>query len=188
MRLNDALVTFFVYNDVEYEIDLSFDNVLDVYDVLDMDLHDFEKARMCLTLLIGKHDYQNLEAIELWNYIYSNFIHVESKEVVKKDLLGNVLPAPKKEEGEEERLIDFDKDANYIYASFMQAYNINLFEQQGVMHWKEFLALLDGLPSNTRMKEIIRIRSWTPSKHDSNEYKEQMRELQDIYSLESEVE
>src|SRR5699024_3370673 len=108
MRLNDALVTFLVYNDVEYEIDLSFDNVLDVYDVLDMDLHDFEKARMCLTLLIGKHDYQNLEAIELWNYIYSNFIHVESKEVVKKDLLGNVLSEPTKEEGVEISIIKFD--------------------------------------------------------------------------------
>lgn len=184
MRLNDPLITTFFYKSTEYNIDLSFDNVLDAYDVLDLPhLRDYEKARMCLSLLLDEQEYDNLETIELWNYIYLNFIHVESKEVVKKDLLGKVLPTPKEEN--DEKLIDFDNDANYIYASFMQAYKINLIEQQGKMHWKEYLALIDGLPSNTRMKEVIKIRSWKPSKHDSNEYKEQMKELQEFYSLDN---
>lgn len=187
MRLNDPLVTSFSYENKEYDIDLSFDTVLDVYDVLDNDkIRDHEKARLCLILVIGEHDKRGIEAIELWNYIYLNFIHVESKKVVKKDLLGNPIPVPK-EEKENKRLIDFTKDANYIYSSFMQAYNINLIDEQGKLHWKEFLALLDGLPSNTKMREVMRIRDWKPSKHDSKEYKEQMRELQEFYSLESEV-
>ena len=186
MRLNDPLVTSFIYDNEEYDIDLSFDTVLDVYDVLDMShLRDYEKARMCLSLLLDDQEYDYSETINLWNYIYLNFIHVESKEIVKKDLLGNPVPTPKEEK---ERVIDFDQDANYIYASFMQAYGINLIEQQGKMHWKEFLALLDGLPSNTRMKEIIKIRTWKPSKHDSSEYKEQMKELQDLYALKNESE
>lgn len=186
MRLNDPLITSFIYNNKVYDIDLSFDTALDVYDVLDMKhLRDYEKARMCLSLLLDDQEYDYSETINLWNYIYLNFIHVESKEIVKKDLLGNPVPTPKEEK---ERVIDFDQDANYIYASFMQAYGINLIEQQGIMHWKEFLALLDGLPSNTRMKEIIKIRTWKPSKHDSNEYKEQMKKLQELYALEDESE
>lgn len=182
MRLNDPLVTTFFYKNKEYDIDLSFDNVLDVYDMLDRnDLRDYEKARICLSLLLDEQEYESLEAIDLWNYIYLNFIHVETKEVVKRDLLGKPVPALKKDKT---KVIDFEKDANYIYASFRQAYGINLFEEHGKMHWKEFLALLDGLPSNTRMKEIIRIRTWEPSKHDSKEYKEHMQELQEIYALE----
>lgn len=186
MRLNDPLVTSFVYKNKKYDIDLSFDNVLDVYDVLDRkDLRDYEKARISLKLLLGEQEYDLFETIELWNYIYLNFIHVETKEIVKRDLLGKPVPTPKEDK---ERVIDFDQDANYIYASFMQAYGINLIEQQGKMHWKEFLALLDGLPSNTRMKEIIRIRTWKPSKHDSQEFKNEMRELQEYYALEDEGE
>src|SRR5699024_9047339 len=147
MRLNDPLITTFTYKGIKYDIDLSFDNVLDAYDVLDMRyLRDHEKARMCLSLLLDDQDYDVSETFKLWNYIYLNFIHVESKEIVKKDLLGNPLPAPKEEKSE--ILIDFNQDANYIYASFMQAYGINLIEQQGKMHWKEYLALIDGLPSD----------------------------------------
>src|SRR5690625_1261930 len=177
MRLNDPLVTSFIYDNEEYDIDLSFDTVLDVYDVLDMKhLRDYEKARMCLSLLLDDQEYDRSETINLWNHIYLNYIHVESKEMANKDLPGSPVPKPKEEK---ERVIGLDQDANYRYASFMQAYGINLIEQQGKMHWKQFLELLDGLPSNTRMKEIIKIRTWKPSKHDSSEYKEQMKELQE---------
>lgn len=186
MRLNDPLITSFLYKEKEYDIDLSFDNVLDAYDILDNKfLRDYEKARLCLSLLLDEQEYEISEAIELWNYIYLSFIHVEQKEVVKKDLLGNPLPSEKSEETA--NVMDFNVDANYIYASFMQAYGINLIEQQGKMHWKEFLALLDGLPNNTRIKEVMRIRSWKPSKNDSAEYKEQMKELQGFYALDDDT-
>lgn len=186
MRLNDPLVTSFLYKDTEYSIDLSFDNVLDAYDVLDRKhLRDYEKARLCLSLLLDEQEYEASETIELWNYIYLSFIHVEQKEVVKKDLLGNPLPQPKGDD--DGPIMDFNQDANYIYASFMQSYSINLIEQQGKMHWKEFLALLDGLPNNTRMKEIMQIRSWKPSKNDSAERKEQMKKLQEFYALDDDT-
>lgn len=88
MRLNDPLVTSFSYKNKEYDIDLSFDTVLDVYDVLGRkDLRDYEKARLSLKLLLGEQEYDLFETIELWNYIYLNFIHVETKEIVKRDLL-----------------------------------------------------------------------------------------------------
>ena len=179
MRLNDPLVTSFVYEGKEYNIDLAFDNVLDVFDVLsDNTLRDYEKAEICLELLLGEQEYE--QSVGLWNHIYENYIEIKREQHIEYDLKGNPMPV-KEEDGK--HVIDLERDAEYIYASFQQAYGINLFEQQGRLHWHEFKALLNGLPSDTIMQRIIQIRMWKPSKHESNEYKENMRKLQKIYAL-----
>lgn len=179
MRLNDPLVTSFPYDGKEYQIDLAFDNVLDVLDVFDdTDLRDYEKAEICLALLLGDQSYEL--SIDLWNYVYETFIHVESKQPIEYDRKGNPMPVQK----EQKQSIDFEKDAEYIFASFQQAYGMNLFQMQGKLHWSEFRALLSGLPSDTIMQRIIQIRLWEPSKGESSEHKQSMRDLQKIYALE----
>lgn len=179
MRLNDPLVTSFSYNGEEYAIDLSFDNVLDVFDVFDdSDLRDYEKAEICLALLLG--DEYKGNANDLWNHVYETFIHAESKRPIEYDRKGNPLPVQK----ESKQTINFEIDAEYIFASFQQAYGMNLHKEQGKLHWHEFKALLSGLPSDTIMQRIIQIRLWEPSKGESGEYKQAMRELQKIYALE----
>lgn len=181
MRLNDPLVSSFLYKGKEYEIDLAFDNVLDVFDVLnDRNFREHEKAECCLELLLNQ-SFKGQEAIDLWNYIYEEFIEFKSKKPIEYDLQGN--PMPVMEDEEDERHLDIDQDAEYIFASFQQAYNMNLYEQQGKLHWHEFKALLSGLPSDTIMQRIIQIRAWKPSKGESSEYKQNMRELQRIYAL-----
>ena len=51
MRLNDRLPTSFIFEGKEYEIDLSFDNVLDVYDITaDKTLRGGEKIELGPTL------------------------------------------------------------------------------------------------------------------------------------------
>ncbi|MCM3110686.1 Gp15 family bacteriophage protein [Lederbergia lenta] len=182
MRLNDPLVTSFLYESEEYSIDLAFDNVLDVFDVLgDETLRDYEKAEICLSLLLDE-SIQKKEAVELWNYVYESFIHIESKRPIEYDRKGNPLPVQK----EHKPFIDLDKDAEYIFASFQQAYKMNLYQEQGNLHWREFQALLNGLPSDTIMQRIVQIRAWEPSKGDSAEYKKAMHHLQDIYALDDE--
>lgn len=182
MRLNDPLVSSFNYEDKEYKIDLAFDTVLDVFDVLDdKDLRNYEKAEVNLALLLDKEIYGEA-AINLWNYIYEKFIHIETKQIIEYDRNGVPLPVQK----EQKQSIDIDVDSEYIFASFQQAYNINLFREQGKMHWLEFKALLSGLPSDTIMQRIIQIRLWEPSKGDSNEYKQAMHELQKVYALDDE--
>lgn len=184
MRLNDPLITSFLYEDKEYAIDLAFDNVLDVFDVLDdKSLRDKEKAEICLALLLGDQLYDKSETIDLWNYIYESFIHIESKQPIEYDRKGNPMPVM---DEDKKNFIDLDKDAEYIYASFQQAYNMNLYQQQGRLHWHEFQALLNGLPSDTIMQRIIQIRMWEPSKGESNEYRQAMRKLQKIYALDDE--
>lgn len=183
MRLNDPLVTSFAYDDKKYNIDLTFDNVLDVFDYLnDERLREYESVIIVLSLLLGDQEYK--PTIDLWNFIFENFISDTKDEPIRRDLAGNPM---KKQTTDKKRSIDLDKDGGFIYASFKQAYHIDLFEEQGKMHWDTFRSLLNGLPSNTVMQQIIRIREWKPSKEDTLEQKKQMKELQKIYALESEV-
>ena len=185
MRLNDRLVTYFYFDDKKYDIDLAFDNVLDVFDVMDdKRLADHEKIKICLSFLLGEQEYDPVQTIDLWNYIYTQFIDFGTQEKrVRYDLKGNPMPV----EEDNTKYIDLEKDAEFIYASFMQAYNMNLFEQQGKLHWHEFKALLSGLPTDTIMQRIIQIRAWKPQKGESKEFQQQMRELQEIYALDEEV-
>jgi len=186
LRLNDPLITYFVYEDKKYTINLAFDTVLDVFDYLDdKTLREHETARICLALLLGNQDYEQSKTIDLWNYIYESFIHIEEKKAVEYDLKGNPMPTNDEDEGK--KLFDLEHDAEYIYSSFMQAYNIDLFEQQGKMHWFKFKSLLNGLPDDTPLKNIMSIRNWKPSKGESTEFKKSMEKLQRIHALPKEV-
>ncbi|MEN2467884.1 Gp15 family bacteriophage protein [Ornithinibacillus sp. JPR2-1] len=181
MRLNDPLVTSFSYDDKDYTIDLAFDNVLDVFDVIaDKSLREHEKAEICLALLLDE-PIKGEEAIDLWNYIYEEFINIKVEQPIMYDIKGNPLPVQPEEE--KEQFIDLEQDAEYIFASFKQAYGMNLYQEQGKLHWHEFQALLHGLPSDTIMKRIIEIRAWKPSKGDSAEHKKNMEDLQRRFAL-----
>lgn len=182
MRLNDPLITSFVFEGKDYEIDLAFDNVLDVFDVFDdKELGSNEHAEICLALLLGESVKPN---VDLWNHVYQEFLHVDQSHLIEYDRKGNPMPTQK----ENKKVYDFAKDAEYIYASFQQAYNINLFREQGKLHWQEFQALLNGLPDDTVMRKITKIRLWEPSKSDNAEYRTAMHDLQKKYALEVEVE
>lgn len=183
MRLNDPLVTSIEVDGIELPIDLTFDNVLDVFDILeDSDLFPEEKVNMCLELLIS--DFEKIfqgsseQQFLLFNYILENYISVGDSDGVETDRLGNPMPNAVKEK----KTISLVHDAKYIYASFRQI-GINLFEEQGRMTWEEFQALLESLPDDTILARIIQIRTWEPSKGESAKEKERMRKLQQKYAL-----
>ena len=67
------------------------------------------------------------------------------------------LFAEKKKTGKHETTFDIVQDADYIFAGFMQVYGIDLDECD--MKVEKFIALLKGLPSDTKLSEIIRIRT-----------------------------
>ena len=58
------------------------------------------------------------------------------------------------------RPITFDivQDSQYIFAGFMQTYGIDLDECEP-MKIEKFIALVKGLPSNTRLADVIKIRT-----------------------------
>ena len=162
-----------------YKLNLNFDNVIRLFDMLkSKDLEDYEKPYFAMFMLTGKpFTKYSIEDVDLFlTQIIDEHIKNEEFNSVEYDLAGNPMPIKKNEE-EQEQLYSLKYDSDYIFASFFQAYNIDLIEMQGKLHWKKFNALLGGLPENTKFMEVIKIRSYKPSKHDSSEYKEHMRSL-----------
>lgn len=136
MTLYDRLPDRVVYNGREYLLDLSFRKVLAVGDLMEDDcIIDEAKIDIALNLL------------------------VRVKHPSDPDLLMAVIDLikPDKPPKKRQKVIDLKKDWQYIYAGFQQAYGINLFRDD--LHYLEFIALLNGLPSNTRMSQIIDIRT-----------------------------
>ncbi|WP_161877861.1 Gp15 family bacteriophage protein [Alkalibacterium sp. MB6] len=185
MRLNDLLPKTYDYKGIQVSLDLSFDNVLDVFDVLKLkdELYPIEIAEMVITLLFDENVIDEEDYVEVWNDVHDEYFNPKTEEFIERDLEGN--PMPTQDKGQ---MIDLAKDAEYIYSSFMQAYRINLFEEQNKLHWFEFKALLNGLPEETIMKQIIKIRSYEPKEGDPKEYRADMERLQNIYSLEDDAE
>ena len=96
----------------------------------------------------------------------------------------NVL-FPKTNRPAHQKSMDFIQDGPLIYAAFMQAYGIDLNDQRGKLHWWKFTALLQGLPSNTRLMEVVQIRTRpmpAPTKHNAKERAELAR-LKEEYKL-----
>lgn len=56
------------------------------------------------------------------------------------------------------KTMDFEQDAGLIYAGFLQAYGIDLFEQRNRMDWRIFLALVRGLPEQTEFSRVVKLR------------------------------
>jgi hypothetical protein len=92
----------------------------------------------------------------------------------------------KKDEGVERKVFDFIVDSGRIYAAFMQSYNIDLTSQQ--MHWFKFLELMQNIPDDTRLMQVIDIRSRKPAKGDSKEYIRELRKMQNRYKIDDEEE
>ena len=72
-------------------------------------------------------------------------------------------PLPQKPNNDSDKddkpLFSIKYDGEYIFASFMQAYQMDLIEEQGKLHWKKFNALLSGLPDGTKFVEVMKIRA-----------------------------
>ncbi|HFI0790118.1 TPA: bacteriophage Gp15 family protein [Streptococcus suis] len=190
-RLSQQLKDELVFEGKVYPLDLSFDNVLIIFDVLnDESVSDLEKTYTCLNRLTGLPLTELLAifgpeaAFETFKSIFESCIKTESRtKKTEYDLLGNPLPEVDSDEDEEKPLYSIEHDAEYIYAAFMQVYKIDLIEVQGQLHWKKFNALLAGLPDNTKMSEIMRIRAWKPSKFDSEAERGRMRKLKKLFAL-----
>lgn len=182
MKLNEPLETSFEFDGQIVTIDYSFDVVLDAFEVLEDDvMNDIEKLQVAIEIMTGQVIEDPEIIVRLWDHIDKTFIRTKV-EPVAYDRHGNPMPVAVDEE-DNIQVIDFEVDAQEIYASFRQAYGINLLEEQGHLSWPEFVALLNGLPEETVLMKIIRIRNWKPSGNESSEYKSKMRKLQRKYRL-----
>jgi len=165
-----------------YKLDLSFDNVLRLIDMLnDKQLDDITQIETGLYMLLGVElDYPIHKKEEIFYQIFYETIGKEVEENIPVDIEGNPMPAKK-----EEKVYSIKQDAPYIYASFYQDYGIDLYEMQGKLHWEKFKALLEGLRPDTKFKEIVNIRTMElPTGKGTEKQRKHIRELKEIYKLE----
>lgn len=185
-KLVDELVLEIEGEEQIFPLLLSFDRVLKLFEMWgDEEIPEIMRPLLALKILTGV-SFDNLtvdEAMEIVRAIFEE--HIQTRKVddeVEYDLAGNVIKTTSSEESHK-RLYNLKYDGDYVFASFMQAYRIDLIEEIGKLHWKKFNALLVGLPEGTKFAEVLKIRSYEPQKGDSQEYIEKMRELQREFRL-----
>lgn len=183
-KLTDTLVNEVEINGRMYNLDMSFDNILSLIDMLnDKELGDATQILLGIEMLIEEPLECSIEEkAKIFFELYETLIDVAKDDDVEYDIEGNPMPVQSKEK--EVDIYDIAQDAEYIYASFMQDYGMDLFEQQGVLHWDKFRALLAGLREDTKFKKVLEIRQMPlPAGKGSSEQRKQVEELKKAYAL-----
>lgn len=146
MKLYESLPDNVIVNGRKIKLDLDFRNVLRMMDILQTDdLTSEAREWLALKCICRRPRKGMLEAVK------------------------NLLFVPGEHKARE-RVMDFRQDADLIRAAFEQAYGIDLTKER--VHWLRFLYLLAGLPENTRLSEVISIRSRPipePTKYNQKE-------------------
>ena len=78
---------------------------------------------------------------------------------------------PRSSSQREVQVIDYELDADYIYAAFFSQYGIDLCEIEH-LHWYKFLALLKGLKNDEKIKEIMSYRCYEKNSGKKDIYEE----------------
>nr|DAQ96898.1 MAG TPA: hypothetical protein [Caudoviricetes sp.] len=192
LDLSRKLTDELVLDEDVYPMNISFNKVLKVIELInDDDIEELYKPYLALQIFTDVDFTQALtpeQATAIFKMIFEEHIRViPAKDTAPVlDLAGNPIKSKIRSKSQSEgtkRLFSLKYDAEYIYSSFLQAYGIDLIDAQNSLHWKKFNALLNGLPSDTKFAEVLKIRSYKPQKGDSKQYKESMRELKKEYAL-----
>lgn len=187
-KLNDPLNDYVTINDEEHPIYMAFDNVMSALETFDdKELSESDRLYIFLGIMLHDYDQELISALDFETQVdvgkqIIDRINSEPIENQPVDLEGNPMPQPKRDG---EQLISFLFDAKYIYAAFMQSYGIDLIEQQGSLHWSKFSALINALPDNTLMRQIIDIRKTDLSEIKDKDERKRIRKLQQQFSLEN---
>lgn len=167
----------FEYEGNRLNVDMSFNNILKLFELFDDPLFkSYEKIPIALEMLIKEYEVieelEFMDKFELYNYVLKEFLN-----------LGNEDGGETKET---KKMMDFNQDAGLIYASFLSEYGIDLFEEQGKLHWHKFSELLSNLGDKTAFRKVIGYRAMkVPStKEASKEYRKHIQKMKKIYSLE----
>ena len=173
MRLYAPLIKSVRYKFLRIRINTSYQTVLKCFDVFADDLiGDFDRIDVCLYLLVRARFILRLltpkHKFALFDLIYKRFIDAPNK----------------KAEGEKH--FDFNQDAGFIYSSFLQCYHNDLVGKDRKLHWWSFIALFSGLSDDTKIVQIMSIRSRPlpkPTKFNAEE-RRQLMKLKHLYRLE----
>ena len=136
-------------NGRKYRLTLYFDRVIRFYDMLKDDSSELsytDKIDVAYDWLVKRP--RNVSPIDKLAAVLK--IHEESLKDPRNDKTDNK---------KRRTAVNFITDSPYIYAAFRQYYGINLFKEHGKLLWWEFMAMFDSLPEDSKIKEIMHIRT-----------------------------
>lgn len=178
MKLTDRYDSVIEYKGKVFTMNLAFDIVLRAYELKsDPNFNNYQRVNIMWEMFIVNHSEYEVtfeDKNTIVKTIFDHFLEPNNKTDDKN-----------KSQNQEKPLFDFEHDAEYIYASFLQDYKIDLFEMQGVLRWEKFLSLLSSLKDDTKFKEVIGIRGQklpSPTQYNKEE-RNRIIKLKQIYSL-----
>ncbi|EAC4171357.1 Gp15 family bacteriophage protein [Listeria monocytogenes] len=196
LSLADGINDIYVYQNVDYQLDLTFDNVLRVLELNgDTRLEDYFRVNLAIEVLFENetpwsqldedNPYQSIQEKSLVLLdIFENYIVKDDAKGIQYDIDGNKMPVATSEGEEEQAYYSLIQDSDYIYASFLQDYNIDLIDVRGKLHWYKFRALFDSLRDDTAIKSIMNIRQTElPTGKGSEKEREALIKLKNHYKL-----
>ena len=163
-----------IFRDKKYRLDLAYDSVLNV-------------QRMFREKLLDEADLL-VEALKILGVAESEICKLswsERSELFEQICMEKIATRQRPRVGKQQKLFDFEDDGEYIYASFLQDYGVDLIDQQGKLTWQRFIALFQGLSDKTKIKEVMRIRGMElPAPNRTNQKEVQnLTELKAYYAL-----
>lgn len=148
---------------------------------------------------IGGKPYSIHTDFRYWLEFYDLITHNDLEELTNKDFLflfKNDVPifqdffeelinffvnpnaTPNGNGGSSEQMFDYILDGEYIYASFMQVYGIDLTSVN--MHWHKFKALFISLPDYCKMRNIMAYRGY---EKETKKYEQLAKERKEEWTL-----
>lgn len=170
--LIDLLPDEVVVNDKKYKINSDFRySILFQLLIQDNNLNDKDKMLKGLNLYYKeippeKHWPEAIEKI-LWFYRCGKDISSLKEKGKSKSVT---------------QIYSFEHDDDYIFAAFMDQYNIDL-QDIKYMHWWKFKALFNSLKDDIKIVKIMRYRSIDLSKIKDKEQKAYYRRMKDLYKI-----
>ena len=170
--LIDLVPTSVEIEGIEYEINSDFRYSM-LFELLMQDdsMPDKDKINIALELYYPVKPHNINVAIEqmLWFYRCG-------KDVVKPKGNGNGKGAGATQ------IYSFEHDDEYIYAAFLNQYNIDLQDIEN-LHWWKFKAMFKSLKEDNEIVKIMGYRSMDLSKIKDKEQKAYYKKMKDIYKI-----
>lgn len=153
----------------------AFDVVLEIQKLYrEEELTDLEKMNQALVMLVDNE----------WNL---KLFSAQEKKRLLDEITKKHIQIKKRHHTKQSRIpvLDFEEDGDYIYASFMQDYHIDLIEEQGKLPWKKFIYLFNGLSDQTKIKQVMKIRGMDMPQYNgkNGKYIQEIQELKSYYAL-----
>ena len=154
------------------ELNLAYDTILRLFELFgDADYSVSQKLDIAYQMLVVDGPLIDISKKDkLIPFILKEFLDIDLFAKKEQDL---------------EKDYDLEQDAGYIYASFLFDYKMDLFEQQGKLHWIKFNHLLANLSKDSKFKEVIGYRKMKiPKSTKGNEdYRKHVIAMKKAYKL-----